>query len=142
MTHKGYKQTKEHKDKEKGLHFGEKAGMWKGDNAKYSALHIWVRNNKPKPKFCEECKKEKKLTIACISEKYTRNFEDYKWFCYSCHGKMDKKKDICRKGHKLEGNNLIINNRGHRSCRECKKKNDRKYYKNKNERKNIKMRKL
>jgi len=35
--------------------------MWKGNKAGYYAIHNWVRKNKPKPKLCEECKKELKL---------------------------------------------------------------------------------
>ncbi len=53
-------------------------------------IHGWVRKYKPKLKFCENCKKEKRLTLANIkNHNYTRNINDYKWLCYSCHKIMD-----------------------------------------------------
>jgi hypothetical protein len=68
---------------------GKKSSNWKGNKAKYSAIHYWIREHKPKSQFCEECKKKKRLTIANISKQYLRNPDDYKWLCYSCHSKFD-----------------------------------------------------
>ena len=62
---------------------------WKGDDAKYHAIHRWVRINKPKPKRCEICRKEKKLQIANLSGNYLRDINDYKYLCISCHAKFD-----------------------------------------------------
>lgn len=74
----------------KGKTANEKNYGWKGDEAGYYAIHIWVRKNKLLTKFCEICKKEKKLEIANIkNHQHTRNLNDYKWLCRSCHKKMD-----------------------------------------------------
>lgn len=63
---------------------------WKGNEAKYNALHMWVRKRKIKPPKCEICnKKTEGLELAKISEKYTRNLEDYKYICYRCHKILD-----------------------------------------------------
>jgi hypothetical protein len=73
--------------------YGENHSNWKGDKAKKEALHIWVRNHKPKPKpkFCEFCYKRKSYDLANIkNHKYTRNPDDYKWACRSCHLKFDR----------------------------------------------------
>jgi len=68
----------------------EKCYAWKGDKAGYKAIHIWIRKNKPKPQFCEKCKKNKPKQIANISGEYKRDINDYKWLCCKCHIKMDK----------------------------------------------------
>lgn len=70
----------------------EKCCAWKGDKAGELALHNWVKKHKQKPKWCEDCKKEKKLELANIrNHKYTRNPDDYRWLCLSCHSKIDDK---------------------------------------------------
>ena len=82
---------------------GENNPCWKGDKAGVEAIHKWIRQNKPKPKRCENCNKLKKLTLANIkNHNYTRNIEDYKWFCEGCHRKMDTSKiwDIIIKPYK------------------------------------------
>jgi hypothetical protein len=86
----GYLISPEAREKLSLAHEGEKAYNWKGENAKYGALHLWIRKNKPKPKLCEECHKEKRLTLANIkNHKYTRNPDDYKWLCFKCHRQLD-----------------------------------------------------
>jgi hypothetical protein len=93
LNHKGMigkHHTKETKKKISETHKNEKHYNWKGNKAKYGALHIWIKKNKPKFKFCEKCKKERKLALANIkNHNYTRNPNDYKWLCYSCHKKID-----------------------------------------------------
>ncbi len=69
--------------KEKNHHY------WKGDNVGYNALHNWVRRNKPKPKFCEECHIKPPYDVANISGKYLRDVNDFKWVCRGCHMKGD-----------------------------------------------------
>ncbi len=59
--------------------------MWKKDNVSPSALHIWIKYRKPKPKVCPICKKEKRMCLANISQKYKRDINDYEWLCYKCH---------------------------------------------------------
>lgn len=78
----------------KGKNKGENNGLWKGDNVGYGALHDYIKYNKPKPDNCEDCNRSKKLDLANISGKYTRNLEDWKWLCRSCHMKYDYKQGI------------------------------------------------
>ena len=66
---------------------------WKGDDASYKQLHSWLNKHKSKPQKCENCMKENKLELSFDHslEKYTRNINDYKWLCRSCHMKRDYK---------------------------------------------------
>lgn len=68
---------------------GSKNGLWKGDDVGYGPLHSWIKNHKPKIKFCEVCNKKKVLEIANVSGKYKRDINDYMWLCRSCHMKSD-----------------------------------------------------
>ena len=68
---------------------GKDHPKWKGDKAKYSAIHMWIRSHKPKPKKCEHCKKIKKLEWANKSRKYKRTFKDWLALCKHCHTKYD-----------------------------------------------------
>jgi ribosomal protein L31 len=69
----------------------EKHPFWKGDKVGYNALHGWIRRNKPKPIFCEECKKNKSKDLSNISGNYKRDINDYRYLCHSCHMKLDFK---------------------------------------------------
>ena len=103
---KGYKQTKEHKEKQikaqlgrkvseetrrkiGKANWGEKNGRWKGNKAKYKALHIWVKRRKPKPKFCIDCGIKPPHDLANISGKYKRDVDDYEWLYHRCHMRKD-----------------------------------------------------
>src|SRR3990167_41818 len=73
-------------------HFGKENPTWKGDKAKYTAKHMWVRYHFGKANHCEECGKDKenenkKRTFcwANLSHKYTRKRKDWKQMCYPCH---------------------------------------------------------
>jgi len=89
LKHKGKHLTEEHIKKLSeahiGINQGEESGMWKGDKVKYSALHEWIRNHKPKSQFCENCNSIKPLQIANISGLYKRDINDYQWLCAKCH---------------------------------------------------------
>lgn len=63
--------------------------LWKGDKASLKAIHIWIRNRKPKPKFCVQCKKTPPHDLANISQKYLRDIKDFEWLCRRCHMKKD-----------------------------------------------------
>ena len=93
--------------------------MWKGDNPIHTtSLHEWIKNHKPKPKFCEICKKNKPYDLANISGEYKRDINDFRWLCRSCHMKKDgrlkklhnnKKKTIkekCKSCGRLEKYNI------------------------------------
>ena len=58
---------------------------WKGDSVGYNALHEWIRNHKPQPSFCENCKSTKAHDLANISGEYKRDINDFKWLCRRCH---------------------------------------------------------
>jgi len=66
----------------------------KPNTTKYVRLHEWVRENKPKPKFCEECKIKEPYDVANISGWYKKNINDYKWLCRSCHNTNDRQNGI------------------------------------------------
>jgi hypothetical protein len=74
----------------------EKHPGWKGDAAKYGALHDWVRRHKPSSPTCEHCHRQvKHLDAANISGEYRRDITDYLWLCRPCHWKFD----IVKKTH-------------------------------------------
>jgi hypothetical protein len=64
-------------------------GLWKGDKISSNPLHGWVRRHKPKPLFCENCKKKEPYDLANISGKYKRDINDFKWLCRRCHMEED-----------------------------------------------------
>lgn len=70
----------------------EKNPNWKGENVKNKKVyHEWLRSRYPVPKLCTNCNKEKKLYLASINgHNYTRNINDYKFLCASCHIKFDR----------------------------------------------------
>ena len=75
---------------------GIKNSQWKGHKVGNDALHRWVKNRKPKPKFCRECQQEKKLELANIAPKpnkitYTRDLDNWRYLCRSCHMISDKR---------------------------------------------------
>lgn len=86
---KGKKHTKESIDKNRIAHLGEKNPAWKGDNISIRSLHAWVKRHKPKPEYCECCRKRKPFDLANISQKYKRDINDYEWICRKCHMKKD-----------------------------------------------------
>jgi len=62
-----------------------------GLNMSYRGLHLLIKRNKPKPKYCSICNQEKKLELASINHSYTKNINDWMWLCRSCHILLDKK---------------------------------------------------
>lgn len=74
---------------------GENNPRWKGNNAKYSAIHMWIGRHFGKPKKCEECGIIKKIgqdgknriQWANISGHYLRERNDWMTLCDSCHTK-------------------------------------------------------
>jgi uncharacterized protein YlaI len=85
-----FKQSEEAKKSK----LGEKNPVWKGNNVSYGALHDYIKWHKIKIIFCEECRKKRSFDLANITGKYTRNPDDYKWLCRSCHTKLDFKLGI------------------------------------------------
>lgn len=81
---------------------GEKHWAWKGGNVSLKSLHEWVRNKIIEPSHCSSCKKEKKLDLANISQKYLRNLEDWEWLCRRCHMTKDGRIGMKRGKYKLK----------------------------------------
>jgi hypothetical protein len=57
----------------------------------YSTLHQFIARHKNKPNFCEICNKNPPQQLGKITLHYTKNIEDYKYFCVKCHRKFDKR---------------------------------------------------
>jgi len=133
---KGSKHTIESNEKNRLRHLGkrtkEKNNKWKGDEVGYHALHDWVRRNYGTPTKCENThciKKSTKYQWSNISGKYKRDREDWQQLCVSCHKLYDyKTSPFCRKGHELKLVGIVIDNRGSRICKECKRNNAHKDY--------------
>lgn len=84
----------------------EKHPGWKGSSASYSAIHWWVRRNKPKPPACEDCGKATNvLDAANISGEYRRDVNDFKYICRKCHmisdGRLEKAEWRMREDERL-----------------------------------------
>jgi hypothetical protein len=73
----------------KNPQYGFKSHCWRGDNAHYNAIHVWVKKNKLMSFICEFCKQDKKLNLANISGKYNRDVDDFLWLCKRCHINYD-----------------------------------------------------
>lgn len=66
---------------------------WKGDNAKYGAIHRWVNRMKGKPTKCFFCGSEDKSKRYCYANllhtNYTRILDNYVPSCNSCNMRYD-----------------------------------------------------
>lgn len=71
-------------------YLGPNNPMWKGDDVGYTALHHWIRNNKPNNGLCEinGCKRSV-YDAACVTNIYSRDFSNWKFLCRSHHMKVD-----------------------------------------------------
>lgn len=84
----GKTQSLEHR--QKSAKRNERNGMWKGDNAGYNAIHIWIRNRLGKAKRCTRniLHKSTRYHWANISGEYNRDLNDWQELCPSCN-KLD-----------------------------------------------------
>jgi len=85
----GRKKSQETKDKIGLANSGESNGNWAGKYVGMNGLHAWIQRRKPKPYFCEFCKKVPPRDLANISGKYMRDINDYEWLCRRCHMTKD-----------------------------------------------------
>jgi hypothetical protein len=72
---------------------GPKNHAWKGDGAKYQALHLRVARIRGKPQRCEVCGSvdpKRAYDWANLSGRYA-DVQDYARMCRSCHWKRDGK---------------------------------------------------
>lgn len=69
---------------------------WKGENASYTAKHIWIKNVLGSPNKCEICESihlsGHKIHWANISGEYKRDEKDWMRLCVPCHSKYDRSK--------------------------------------------------
>lgn len=71
---------------------GNTAHNFKGDDASYTAKHIWIRYHFGKASICENefCTgKSKNYHWSNISGEYKRERNDWQQLCVSCHKKYD-----------------------------------------------------
>ena len=78
----------------KGENMGSNHSKWKGDDASYYAIHIWLKNNYGKANKCENpsCeKKSKRFEWALLKNKiHSHNRKNYWMLCKSCHTRYDE----------------------------------------------------
>lgn len=89
-SRKGKHLTDEHKKKIGRSE--ENSGTWKGSEAGYHAMHLWVKKWKGTPDTCEKCGKtykSKQIHWANIDHKYRRILDDYIRLCAKCHREYD-----------------------------------------------------
>jgi uncharacterized protein YlaI len=76
----------------------DKSPNWKGNKAKYGAIHEWVKKHKGKAKICSICGDKKRIQWANVDHKYKRNLEDYISLCPRCHTRYDIKNNFKKFG--------------------------------------------
>jgi len=70
----------------------EEHPRWKGLDASYAAIHMWVRRHKQMTGTCTHCEEERRRTEwANVSGEYLRDLDDYIELCKSCHVKFDRR---------------------------------------------------
>lgn len=130
---KGAKHSDEAKEKNRVAHVGKRTGKsnnkWKGNRVGYHALHDWIRDNYGRPTKCENktCPRtSSSYQWSNVSGQYKRHKEDWQQLCASCHKKYDYRPTLfCRNGHELKLVGILVDNRGSRICKECKRVNAR-----------------
>ena len=80
---------------------GKNSGVYKGENAKYAAIHKWIGYYYKKNNKCDLCKKSNiKTTWANISGNYLRDKIDWLELCYKCHRNYDFNREYKNKYEK------------------------------------------
>lgn len=68
----------------------EKNNNWKGEDASYTAKHIWINSNHGSANKCELCSTNvKRYHWSNLDNKYSRDIKDWIQLCPSCHKKFD-----------------------------------------------------
>jgi hypothetical protein len=70
---------------------GPRPGAWKEGEVSSAAAHSFLSNHFPRKGVCEECGRRAKTDYSFQRhpEPYTRNREDYRELCRSCHVLLD-----------------------------------------------------
>ena len=111
ISHKGKPWTQRMRDAiVPKLRRGEFNNKWKGDDASYFAIHMWVSSyfGKASDYPCSFCGKKggsRQMHWANIDHKYSRNKKDWIVLCVKCHCNYDK----IVLGTKRGGNQSLIN---------------------------------
>ena len=110
--------------------FGEQSRRWKGENAGYVAIHLWIKKHWGLADHCDMChsKSAKRYEWCNLDKKYKRNREEWVQLCPSCHRIYDCAfireqiygANACVNGHIRTVENTYINPRGHKQCRICR----------------------
>ncbi|KKM15633.1 hypothetical protein LCGC14_1694100 [marine sediment metagenome] len=101
--------------------FGEESRRWKGNDAGYVAIHLWLVKHFGKADHCDYCNTlwASRYEWANKYHSESRNRDDYIQLCPSCHRLFDQQ-NKCRKGHPYTPQTTYVNIRGHRRCLICK----------------------
>jgi len=101
MTKNWTEKSKEEIDLFKKKISGENAHHWKGNNAAYSTIHIYLVKHNGRATHCEnpDCQgKSRRFEWALKpGHQYTHNIEDYLQLCKSCHVLMDMSSETPKK---------------------------------------------
>ncbi len=87
---------------------GKNNPNWKGEKAKFIAIHTYISKRKEKPNKCENCNKgNRRIELSFNHDlgNHTRNPNDYEYLCSKCH----KQRDINEFGLKFGGDRKSIN---------------------------------
>lgn len=57
---------------------------------RYDSLHKFIKRRKQKSDVCFICNEKKKLELASIDHKYTKNLKDWLYLCIECHNLFDR----------------------------------------------------
>lgn len=81
---------------------GEMHPLWKGEDAGYIAIHIWVRRHKPKTGVCQQCDAKRYTEFGNVSGAYLRDLDDYIELCKPCHIALDRSRPAVRRPHRAQ----------------------------------------
>ena len=74
---------------------GVKNPNWRGDQAKYKAIHMYMRSHLTGSDRCQKCGMITiRLDLANITGVYNRDPNNWKWWCRKCHNLSHKYKDM------------------------------------------------
>lgn len=97
-----FKRTKEHNRNLALGRMAENNPNWKGRRVGLGSLHSWVKSRLPKPNKCNDCRLEKRLDLANVSQKYKRDLKDWEWLCRKCHMSKDGRlNNFIRNGYRM-----------------------------------------
>lgn len=101
---------------------GEQSFNWKGDSVQYRQAHAWVRKEmlKISNPICSKCGGTKRVEIANISGKATRNIKDYIWLCKKCHNNFDGQVKQLKQGFEAILKHRSEIEMGIKTCPVCK----------------------